>query len=101
MPLVYKIPGYVGNALLLILSAFILGSGHVAVGLVLGALAALNVYLVYKLDQFSREEVWLAHEIQMAKLREELLLERKRVSELEKLQPGASTPSPLQADKGA
>ena len=83
MPLRYKIPGYVGNSLLLLISVIILASRMVAVGGLLGALAALNLYLVYKLDVFSREEVWLAHELEMAKMREELLLERRRVSELE------------------
>jgi hypothetical protein len=46
-------------------------------GFVIG-LALLNLYLVWKLDNFSREEVWLALEIKKAKMREELLeLERK------------------------
>jgi hypothetical protein len=45
----------------------------------LGALAALNIFLVYKFDQFSRAEVWLAHELEVIKMRED----QKRLGELE------------------
>jgi hypothetical protein len=94
MPLRYKIPAYVGNALLIVLGVMIIASGQFVTGVLLAGLACLNVFLVYKLDRFSREEVWLAHEIQMTKLREELLLERKRVSELENLQSAQAPSSP-------
>ena len=83
MPLRFKIPGYAGNALLLLLSIVMIAHGDFAVGAVLGALAILNLYLVYKLDQFSREEIWLEHELHMAKLKEELIAERQRVNDLE------------------
>jgi hypothetical protein len=83
MPLQYKLPGYIGNALLLLLSLIVLFSSNAIVGLLLGALSALNLYLVYKLDQFSREEVWLAHELEMAKMKEELLAAQKRIEELQ------------------
>lgn len=83
MPLQYKWPGYVGNALLLGLSVIILASDNVMIGLLLGALAVLNLFLVYKLDQFSRQEVWLAHELEMTRTREQLLVAQKRVAELE------------------
>jgi hypothetical protein len=83
MPLQYKLPGYIGNALLLLLSLAMLFGDNLVVGLLLGALAALNIYLVHKLDRFSREEVWLAHELEMTKMREELLEAQKRIGELE------------------
>jgi hypothetical protein len=83
MPLQYKLPGYIGNALLLLLGLIMAFSDSAFVGLLLGALAALNLYLVYKLDRFSREEVWLAHELEMTKMREELLEAKKRIDELE------------------
>jgi hypothetical protein len=83
MPLQYKWPGYFGNALLLGLGVIILASDNVIVGLLLGALAILNLFLVYKLDQFSRQEVWLAHELEMTRTREQLLVAQRRVAELE------------------
>jgi hypothetical protein len=92
MPLRYKVPAYVGNALLLLLGFVMVASGNadnLLTGAVLGALAALNLFLVYKLDRFSREEVWLAHELEMTKMREELLATRKRLGELE---AGSSAP---------
>lgn len=86
MPLIYKVPGYVGNALLLVIGLIVTFGVMPLVGVLLIALSGLNLFLIYKLDRFSQEEVWLAHELQMAKLREELLLERQRVAELEKSQ---------------
>jgi len=86
MPLRYKVPAYVGNVLLLLLGFVIIASGgadSLIIGSILGALAALNLFLVYKFDQFSREEVWLAHELEVTKMREELLTARKRLGELE------------------
>ena len=52
-------------------------------GLCLGLLSALNLYLVYKLDTFSKYEGQLAHELQMTKMREELALAQRRLRELE------------------
>jgi len=72
MPLYYKIPAYVGNALLLGAGIILLFQEMVGMGVVLGALAGLNLYLVRKLDVFSREEVWLAAELVKERLREEL-----------------------------
>jgi hypothetical protein len=83
MPLQYKWPGYFGNALLLLLSVIIVASDNFLIGLLLGALAVLNLFLVYKLDQFSRQEVWLAHELEMTRTREQLLVAQRRVAELE------------------
>jgi hypothetical protein len=83
MPLQYKLPGYLGNALLLLLAVILLFSGNFGVAALLGGLAILNLYLVYKLDSFSREEVWLAHELEVAKIREELLVAQKKIGELE------------------
>lgn len=88
MPLIYKVPGYLGNALLLVVGLIVAFSQMPVVGLFLIALSGLNLFLMYKLDRFSHEEVWLAHELQVTKLREELLLERQRVSELETSQAG-------------
>jgi hypothetical protein len=83
MPLQYKWPGFFGKAVLLGLSLIILASDNAIVGLLLGALAILNLFLVYKLDQFSRQEVWLAHELDMTRTREQLLAAQRRVAELE------------------
>jgi hypothetical protein len=83
MPIQYKVPAYIGNALLLLLGIIVLFSQNVITGLLLGALAGLNLFLVYKLDQFSRDEVWLAHELEMTKMREELLAAQKHIEQLE------------------
>ncbi|MGO8801451.1 MAG: hypothetical protein ACLQE9_13625 [Roseiarcus sp.] len=83
MPLQFKLPGYLGNAILLLLGLVTLASENAIVGALLAALAALNLYLVYKLDQFSRQEVWLAHQVEVAKMREELLVAQRRVAELQ------------------
>ena len=86
MPIRFKVPAYVGNALLLLLGFVIVAKGNVdnlVIGTILGALAALNLFLVYKLDRFSRDEVWLAHELKATKMREELVAAQKRLEELE------------------
>src|ERR1700730_4292875 len=70
MPLRYKVPGYLGNALLLSLGLIIVGRGDIALGVMLAALSALNLFLVYKLDWSSREEGLLAHELEITKMRE-------------------------------
>ena len=80
MPLPYKIAGYLGNAALFALCLIMLLSGGVGVGLALGALSAFNIFIVYKLDKFSQPEAWLAHQLEMSKLREELLASQKRLA---------------------
>jgi hypothetical protein len=98
MPLQFKAPGYVGNALLLVLGLVMLPSENFIIGALLAALAVLNLYLIRKLDLFSRQEVWLAHELEVAKLREELLAAQRRVTALEAAAgpqagaPGAAPP---------
>jgi hypothetical protein len=77
MPLYYKIPAYIGNALLLGIGLILMFQDMVPAGVALAALAGLNLYLVRKLDVFSREEVWLATELVKERLREELQKARK------------------------
>src|SRR5262249_16728991 len=72
MPLYYKIPAYVGNTLLLGAGLILLFQEMPVMGVGLSALAGLNLYLVRKLDVFSREEVWLAAELVKERLRDEL-----------------------------
>ena len=72
MPLYYKIPAYVGNTLLLGAGLILLFQEMPVMGVGLCALAGLNLYLVRKLDVFSREEVWLAAELVKERLRDEL-----------------------------
>jgi hypothetical protein len=101
MPLQYKIPGYVGNALLLFICLVMIGQGNVAIGLLLAALAALNLFLVYKLDRFSDPEALLARELEMTKMREELLLAQRHLAALQSAasasaqgpRPNGSSPS--------
>jgi hypothetical protein len=93
MPLQYKLPGYLGNAALFFLSVVILAKESVITGLLLGMLSLLNLYLVYKLETFSRDEGLLEHELQMTKMREELAIAQKRLRELEGEATGSS-PAP-------
>jgi hypothetical protein len=72
MPLYYKIPAYVGNALLLGAGIILLFQEMAGMGIGLTALSSLNLYLVHKLDVFSREEVWLANELVKQRMRDEL-----------------------------
>ena len=72
MPLYFKIPAYVGNSLLLGAGIILIFQQMFGMGVALAALAGLNLYLVRKLDVFSREEVWLASELVKERLREEL-----------------------------
>jgi hypothetical protein len=82
MPGYYKWPAYVGNVLLFLSGLIIAAKNSLLGGGAVAGLAALNIYLVWKLDAFSQEEAWLALEIKKAKMREELLeLERKLAEE--------------------
>jgi hypothetical protein len=72
MPLYFKIPAYLGNALLLVVGVILIFQGTFGIGVAIAALAGLNLYLVRKLDVFSREEVWLAAELVKERLRDEL-----------------------------
>ena len=83
MPPYYKWPSYVGNVLLLLAGLIIAAKNSSLAGSCVVALAALNLYLTWKLDVFSREEVWLASEIKKAKMRDELLAVQKQVAEHE------------------
>ena len=92
MPLYYKWPAYIGNALLLICGLIIVFANSIWGGAAVIALALLNLYLVWKLDVFSREEVWLALEIKKAKMREELLALEHEGTEHEKAAASAHLP---------
>jgi hypothetical protein len=74
MPSYFRLPGYFGNALLALFGLAVLFQpppGSV-VGLFMIVLAGLNLYLVWKLDTYSREESWLALDLVKAKLRQEI-----------------------------
>lgn len=73
MPIIYKLPAYAGNTLLALIGLIVMANNSAWTGILLAALAALNLFLVRKLDLFSREEAWLALELKKAKMREELL----------------------------
>ena len=94
MPPYYKWPAYVGNVLLLLAGLIIAAKNSFWGGGGVVGLAALNLYLVWKLDVFSQEEVWLALEIKKVKMREELLALQNRIAEHEKATPPAQLPRP-------
>jgi hypothetical protein len=97
MPLYYKWPAYIGNALLLLAGLIIATKNSALGGGAVTGLAALNIYLVWKLDVFSQEEVWLALEIEKTKMREELLALQDKVAAHEKAP--AKLPRPAAPDK--
>jgi hypothetical protein len=78
MPLYFKIPAYLGNSLLLLVGVVLIFQGTFGIGVGIAALACLNLYLVRKLDVFSREEVWLAAELVKERLRDELQKARNK-----------------------
>ena len=78
MPLYFKIPAYLGNSLLLLVGVVLIFQGTFGIGVGISALACLNLYLVRKLDVFSREEVWLAAELVKERLRDELQKARNK-----------------------
>ncbi len=91
MPAYYKWPAYIGNALLLLSGLIILVKDSPWGGAFVIGLAILNLYLIWKLDNFSREEVWLALEIKKTKMREELLEMQRKLAE-EAKDDGAAKP---------
>ena len=74
MPSYYRLPGYSGNVLLALFGLAVLFQPPPGffVGLFMIALAGLNLYLIWKLDTYSREESWLALDLVKAKLRQEI-----------------------------
>ena len=100
MPLYYKWPAYVGNVLLLLSGLIIVAKNSTLGGGLVVGLAALNLYLVWKLDVFSREEVWLEAEVRKAKMRDELQTMQERAEEhaKETLKP-AQLPGPSASDE--
>ncbi len=99
MPWYYKWPAYVGNALLFLCGIIIVFANSVIAGAAVSALAGLNLFLVYKLDMFSHEEVWLALEVKKAKMREELLDLQHKLAEEEGQKPAPQISGPQSPPK--
>lgn len=94
MPGYYKWPAYIGNVLLLVSGLIICAKDSAWGGGSVVGLALLNLYLVWKLDNFSREEVWLELEIKKAKMREELLEIERKLKEEENSAPAPQISGP-------
>jgi hypothetical protein len=86
MPVVYKLLGYGGNGLLLALGLFGFASGKDGAWLAVAfiALGGLNLFLIRKLDIYSREEVWLQAEVRKREL-------RQRIEELDREEAARGT----------
>lgn len=94
MPLLFKILGYGGNGLMLMLAVIGLAE-HPGMGLIFGALAGLNLYLVHRLDRLPGEEAMLAAEIRTARLRQELAaIYQESGGRNEKAEPPLQLPRP-------
>jgi hypothetical protein len=72
MPLIYRIFGYGGNAVLLLIGLAGLFSEGAWLGVFMVALAGLNLYLIRKIDLYSREEAWLEGELHKRELRRQI-----------------------------
>ena len=81
MPIQYKLPAYVGNALLAAIGLIVMATNSFLLGVAFAGLAGLNLFLIRKLDLFSREEGLLALELKKAKMREELLAIQSRLED--------------------
>ena len=68
MPITYRLIGYGGNALLIVLGLFLVLGDHVVPGLLLGALGGMNIYLVRILDKWTDEEAVLQRELRKRQL---------------------------------
>jgi len=73
MPLIYRVLGFGGNGLFLLIGllALISGEAYVA-GIFMVALAGLNLFLIRKIDLYSREEEWLEAEVHKRELRRQI-----------------------------
>jgi hypothetical protein len=73
MPLIYRIFGYGGNVLLLLFGlAGMFSEGGAWLGVFMIALAGLNLYLIRRIDLYSREEAWLEAELHKRELRRQI-----------------------------
>ncbi len=74
MPLIYRMLGYGGNGLLTLFGLLALLSGEAFwIGTFMAILGGLNLYLIRKIDLYSREEVWLEAEIRKRELRRQII----------------------------
>ncbi len=70
MPLIYRLLGYGGNGVLLLFGIIgVLSADGFWPGVFMGGLGGLNLYLIRKIDLYSREEVWLEAEVRKRELR--------------------------------
>jgi hypothetical protein len=73
MPFIFRVLGYGGNGLLCFLGLVALfASGSVLPGLFMAGLGGLNLYIIRKIDLYSREEVWLEAEVHKRELRRQI-----------------------------
>jgi hypothetical protein len=73
VPLIFRILGYGGNGLLFFLGVVaLLSSDGFWPGAFMAGLGGLNLYLIRKIDLYSREEVWLEAEVHKRELRRQI-----------------------------
>jgi hypothetical protein len=73
MPFIFRILGYGGNGLLLFLGVVSLFTDtSFWAGAFMTGLGGLNLYLIRKIDLYSREEVWLEAELHKRELRRQI-----------------------------
>jgi hypothetical protein len=72
MPLVYRILGYGGNAVLFAFGVIAFLGGAFLPSLFLVIVGGVNLYLIRKIDLYSREEAWLQAEVRKRELRRQI-----------------------------
>jgi hypothetical protein len=93
MPLIYRILGYGGNAVLFAFGLIALIAGAVWPALFLVVVGGLNLYLIRKIDLYSREEVWLQAEVRKRELRRQI----EEMDKEEAARAGLSEPKRISA----
>ncbi|MGH6923970.1 MAG: hypothetical protein ACRED5_09545 [Propylenella sp.] len=89
MPFVFRVLGYGGNGLLCLFGLIaLLASDAPLFSLFMIGLGGVNLYIIRKIDIYSREEVWLQAELNKREM-------RRRIDELDrKAAPGGTTTEP-------
>lgn len=94
MPLIFRILGYGGNGILFALG-LIAATANDAFwpGLFMVALGGLNLYIIRKIDIYSREESWLETELHKRELRYQIAeLDRQAGAETHAAEPKRIAP---------
>jgi hypothetical protein len=95
MPFIFKLLGYGGNGLLFFLGLIVLFTQeNFWPGLFMAGLGGLNLYLIRKIDLYSREEAWLETELRKREL-------SRQIAEYDREDSAGGTPGEPARIRGA